>query len=123
MDYVVIAGINANLQLEGGVIAPGGPEKWKIKAQSLISFENGCYDRRPTTLTFIYCTRILHRFHILVWYSNDVKFDSVSINSPALSPNTDGIHIEDSKMFQSSTLLSSWYISISIFSSMILSIK
>ncbi|KAM6602256.1 hypothetical protein CsatA_021865 [Cannabis sativa] len=128
---------NLYFQLEGGVVAPGGPEKWKIKAQSLISFENvsgltldgygtinglgkgwwdlscanhpklkGCYDRRPTTLTFIYCTRIRvnnifminsPQVHILVWYSNDVKFDSVSINSPALSPNTDGIHIEDSK--------------------------
>ncbi|XP_060966202.1 probable polygalacturonase At3g15720 [Cannabis sativa] len=65
----------------------------------------GCYDRRPTTLKFRFCTkvRVLNilvinspQVHVLVWNSQNVEINNLSITSPPLSPNTDGIHIEAS---------------------------
>ncbi|KAF4372361.1 hypothetical protein F8388_027034, partial [Cannabis sativa] len=126
--------------IEGGIVAPNGPSKWKGGNDSLILFENvngliingsgtidgrvpetinisqyykvellliflGCYDRRPTTLKFRFCTKVKvlnilvinsPQVHVLVWNSQNVEINNLSITSPPLSPNTDGIHIEAS---------------------------
>ncbi|XP_062089849.1 probable polygalacturonase At1g80170 [Humulus lupulus] len=128
--------LNIFVQLDGGIVAPNGPNEWKGSIDSLILFEKvdgltlsgtatidgrgkgwwdascarhpqlkGCYGRRPTALKLVYCTRVkllnIHvinspQVHVIVWNSQNVEIDTMYINSPALSPNTDGFHIEAS---------------------------
>lgn len=40
------------------------------------------------------------QFHVRFDNCDDVVVDSVTINAPASSPNTDGIHIENTHNFQ-----------------------
>ncbi|XP_062088578.1 probable polygalacturonase At1g80170 [Humulus lupulus] len=126
---------NLYFQVDGGIVAPQGPNEWKAN-ENLMSFVEvdglslngtatidgrgkpwwdascrdhpqlqGCFGRMPTMVMFLHCTRVRmqHLFlvnspqaHILVWNSDSVEFHFLSINSPADSPNTDGIHIQAS---------------------------
>ncbi|KAM6602260.1 hypothetical protein CsatA_021869 [Cannabis sativa] len=121
-------GVTDDSLIEGGIVAPNGPSKWKGGNDSLILFENvngliingsGTIDGRGQpwwdascaghpqfkTLKFRFCTKVKvlnilvinsPQVHVLVWNSQNVEINNLSITSPPLSPNTDGIHIEAS---------------------------
>ncbi|KAM6602259.1 hypothetical protein CsatA_021868 [Cannabis sativa] len=95
---------NLFFQVEGGIVAPKSPNEWNTKNKDLISFVEVVGLSLNATATIdgrgkpwaasAECQR--PQTHILVWNSDSIELNYLSVNSPANSPNTDGLHIQAS---------------------------
>ncbi|XP_028953977.2 probable polygalacturonase At1g80170 isoform X4 [Malus domestica] len=104
-DLLAFRGVNG-LTLNGsGLIDGRGKSWWDVSCRHHPEFK-GCIGRAPTALMFQGCKEVyMDHFnvvntpqtHILVWGSEGVYFSFIKTDSPGTSPNTDGIHIQDSQ--------------------------
>ncbi|KAJ0007509.1 hypothetical protein Pint_30093 [Pistacia integerrima] len=94
---------NINIRLSGLVKASDDPHAWQASERGKWL---GCTTLSPTAVGFRHCSDVhmtgiyvvwSPQTHILVTDSENVSFRSLVIRSPVTSPNTDGIHISNSR--------------------------
>ncbi|XP_068304207.1 probable polygalacturonase At1g80170 [Pyrus communis] len=104
-DLLAFRGVNG-LTLNGsGLIDGRGKSWWDVSCRHHPELK-GCIGRAPTALMFQGCKEVqmdrinvvnTPQTHILVWGSEGAYFSFIKTDSPGTSPNTDGIHIQDSQ--------------------------
>ncbi|KAF4372362.1 hypothetical protein F8388_027035 [Cannabis sativa] len=101
ISFVEVVGLSLNAT---ATIDGRGKPWWDASCRDHPKLQ-GCFGRMPTTVVFLHCTRVkvvrllvvtVHKTHILVWNSDSIELNYLSVNSPANSPNTDGLHIQAS---------------------------
>ncbi|XP_060964397.1 probable polygalacturonase At1g80170 [Cannabis sativa] len=101
ISFVEVVGLSLNAT---ATIDGRGKPWWDASCRDHPKLQ-GCFGRMPTTVVFLHCTRVKvvrllvvnsPQTHILVWNSDSVELNYLSVNSPANSPNTDGLHIQAS---------------------------
>ncbi|CAF1727684.1 unnamed protein product [Brassica oleracea var. botrytis] len=105
------------LQIDGIIVSPDGPKSWawNFKRQWLMFYRGVNGTTQPGPCDSPVAVRIFQsskvkikglafknsaQFHVRFDNCDDVVVDSVTINAPASSPNTDGIHIENTHNVQ-----------------------
>nr|KAJ0201236.1 hypothetical protein LSAT_V11C600317340 [Lactuca sativa] len=90
-----------NVTISGGILDANGTPLWNCKS----SGKKTC-PRGATTFGIYHSQNIVisnmkslnsQMFHIIIYACNNTKLEGVNISAPGLSPNTDGIHLMNSK--------------------------
>ncbi|OIT01571.1 PREDICTED: probable polygalacturonase At1g80170 [Nicotiana attenuata] len=96
----------SSLIVDGSGTIDGQGRGWWDQSCGYHPDMEGCTRLAPTALKFIFCSQSSisniyfsnsAQTHILIERCNGFKVDSVMIQSPGNSPNTDGIHIQSSR--------------------------
>ncbi|XP_009606259.1 polygalacturonase QRT2-like [Nicotiana tabacum] len=96
----------SGLIVDGSGTIDGQGQGWWDQSCRYHPDMEGCTRLAPTALKFIFCSQSSisniyfgnsAQTHILIERCNGFKVDSVMIESPGNSPNTDGIHIQSSQ--------------------------
>ncbi|KAJ0075087.1 hypothetical protein Patl1_34487 [Pistacia atlantica] len=102
--WLVFNGVSG-LNISGFGLIDGNGKRWSDNSCKLKPIE-GCTTLAPTAVGFRHCSDVhmtgiyvvwSPQTHILVTDSENVSFRSLVIRSPVTSPNTDGIHISNSR--------------------------
>ncbi|CAN6295984.1 unnamed protein product [Urochloa humidicola] len=102
-EWITFEGIDRLLVLGGGTLNGNGQEWWinSCKLNKSMRCVSG-----PTALYFRRCTHLVvedlevrdsMQMHVAIAYSWDVLVSKLFITAPGWSPNTDGIHVSNSK--------------------------